>query len=258
MSFLEKCAELFGKKDLYAILGVSKQASSKEVKKGYHHVSLKVHPDRVGASQKMRATEQFQALGRVYSVLSDPDRRAVYDDTGCVDEDDPAAGEQRDWAEYWRLLFRPLTLDDIRLFEQQYVGSAEEREDVRAAYLACDGDMGGLLERVPCASLDSEERLRQLVQQLIDEGEVPALRAFTHETKAKRAARKRRAEAEAAEAEQEKQRLGLDNSADSLQALIQARQQARGAAMDSFFDQLEAKYAKTEKKTTKVRKQRAK
>ena len=63
---------------------------------------------------------------------------------------------------------------------------------MRAAYLACDGDMGGLLDRVPCASVDSEDRLRAVVQSLIDAGQLPALPAFTNETKAKRAARKRR------------------------------------------------------------------
>ena len=71
-------------------------------------------------------------------------------------------------------------------------GSAEEIEDVRAAYVACDGDMGGILDRVPCASVDSEDRLREIVQGMIDDGELPALPAFTDETKAKRTARKRR------------------------------------------------------------------
>ena len=71
-------------------------------------------------------------------------------------------------------------------------GSEEEIEDVKTAYLASDGDMGDLLDRVPCASVDSEDRLRQLVQRLIDEEQLPSLPAFTNESKAKRAARKRR------------------------------------------------------------------
>ena len=63
---------------------------------------------------------------------------------------------------------------------------------MKTAYLSCDGDMGDLLDRVPCASVDSEDRLRQLVQWLIDEEQLPSLPAFTNESKAKRAARKRR------------------------------------------------------------------
>ena len=54
------------------------------VKKGYYKVSLEVHPDRVPEEEKEQATKKFQTLGRVYSVLSDKDKRAVYDDTGKV------------------------------------------------------------------------------------------------------------------------------------------------------------------------------
>jgi len=253
MTFLANCLELFGKDDLYVILGISKGATPKEIKKGYHHVSLKVHPDRVDAQHKERATAQFQALGKAYSVLSDVDRRALYDETGCVDDDDDVT-QERDWADYWRLLFKPLTLKDIEKFEREYVGSDEEKADLREAYLAAEGDMGGVLDRVPCASADSEPRLRQLLQQLIDDGQLTALKAFTHESKAKRAARKRKAAAEAAEAEEEKEKLGLGNSDGDLHAMIQARQETRGAAMGSFFDQLEAKYAKPDKKTAKGKK----
>lgn len=46
----------------------------------------------------------------------------MYDDTGCVDEDDPLVTQERDWADYWRLLFKPITLADIEKFETEYVG----------------------------------------------------------------------------------------------------------------------------------------
>lgn len=52
------------------------------VKKGYHKVSLRVHPDRVSPEEKEEATKKFQALGRVYSILSDENKRGVYDETG--------------------------------------------------------------------------------------------------------------------------------------------------------------------------------
>jgi len=54
------------------------------VKKGYHKVSLKVHPDRVAQEEKDAATEKFQTLGKVYCVLSDKDKRAVFDETGKI------------------------------------------------------------------------------------------------------------------------------------------------------------------------------
>ena len=52
------------------------------MKKAYHKVSLKVHPDRASKADKEEATKKFQALSHAYSVLADKDRRAVYDDTG--------------------------------------------------------------------------------------------------------------------------------------------------------------------------------
>ena len=59
------------------------------------------------------------------------------------------------------------------------------------------------------------------------------------------------AEEEAVEAEQMKTELGLGGEDDSLRALIQSRQQARGQQMDSFFANLEAKYAQPKKKGKK-------
>lgn len=52
------------------------------MKKAYYKQSLKVHPDRVTEGEKEEATEKFQTLGKVYSVLSDKEKRKIYDETG--------------------------------------------------------------------------------------------------------------------------------------------------------------------------------
>jgi len=52
------------------------------VRKAYYKLSLKVHPDRVAADELELATRKFQALGKIYEILSDDDRRAVYDEDG--------------------------------------------------------------------------------------------------------------------------------------------------------------------------------
>jgi DnaJ family protein C protein 9 len=52
------------------------------VKRAYYKKSLKVHPDRVGEEDKENATEKFQTLGKVYSILSDKEKRKIYDETG--------------------------------------------------------------------------------------------------------------------------------------------------------------------------------
>ena len=53
-------------------------------------------------------------MGKIYAVLSDQDKRAVYDETGVVEEDDEI-NRDRDWTEYWRLLFKKVTVE-VRYF----------------------------------------------------------------------------------------------------------------------------------------------
>ena len=56
--------------------------------------------------------------------------------------------QDRDWSEYWRLLFKKVTLDDIQAFEKTYKGSEEEAESLKSAYLDCEGDMERIIEEV--------------------------------------------------------------------------------------------------------------
>ena len=56
--------------------------------------------------------------------------------------------QERDWTDYWRILFPKVTVEDIRSFEQKYKGSEEEEEDLKAAYLHHEGDMDRIMEEV--------------------------------------------------------------------------------------------------------------
>lgn len=248
-SFLEICRTQFATDNLYDILRVKKTATDAEVKKGYHKVSLKVHPDRVGPEEKEEATVKFQTLGKVYCILSDKEKRAVYDETGEVDEEDDAIPQDRDWTAYWRLLFRKVTTDDIKDFEKKYKGSKEELEDLKTAYIEFKGDMDEILNNVMCSHIDDEPRFSKIIKGWIKANEVPEFSKFTKETKKTKENRKRKAAQEAAEAEELKEELGLKCD-DSLKALIQKRQQSREQEMNGFFDQLEAKYAQPKKSKT--------
>ena len=61
------------KKDYYKILGVSKDADEKEIKKNYRKLSLKYHPDRNPNDKE--AEEKFKEVAEAYSVLSDENKR---------------------------------------------------------------------------------------------------------------------------------------------------------------------------------------
>lgn len=65
--------------DLYGILGVKKEATDSEIKKAYHKLALSSHPDKVPAEQREEATKKFQKISEAYEVLSDPEKRKIYD-----------------------------------------------------------------------------------------------------------------------------------------------------------------------------------
>ena len=73
------------KRDYYEVLGVDKKASLDEIKKAYKKLALKYHPDRQhdkSDAEKKDAEEKFKEAAEAYSVLSDNDKRARYDQFG--------------------------------------------------------------------------------------------------------------------------------------------------------------------------------
>jgi len=64
-------------KDYYEILGVNKDASSKEIKEAYRKLALRYHPDR--NRDNPEAATKMKEINEAYAVLSDPDKRRQYD-----------------------------------------------------------------------------------------------------------------------------------------------------------------------------------
>lgn len=67
------------KRDYYEVLGVSREASPSEIKSQYRKLALKFHPDR---NKSGEAGEHFKEISEAYAVLSDKQKRAMYDSHG--------------------------------------------------------------------------------------------------------------------------------------------------------------------------------
>ncbi|MDD7021758.1 MAG: molecular chaperone DnaJ [Aeromonadales bacterium] len=77
------------KRDYYEVLGVSKDASEDEIKHAFKRLAIKYHPDRNKAPD---AAAKFSEINEAYQVLSDPQKRAAYDQFGFAGADGSQAG----------------------------------------------------------------------------------------------------------------------------------------------------------------------
>src|SRR5262247_3370656 len=67
------------KRDYYEVLGINKGASNDEIKKAYRQLARKFHPD---VSQEAEAETKFKEINEAYEILSDEQKRTMYDRFG--------------------------------------------------------------------------------------------------------------------------------------------------------------------------------
>ena len=88
-------------KDYYNILGVSRDAGEQKIKKAYRRLARKYHPDMNEGDKQ--AEEQFKDINEAYEVLSDPEKRKLYDQFGSEWKQWQRAGgrpEDFDWGQW--------------------------------------------------------------------------------------------------------------------------------------------------------------
>ena len=86
------------KRDYYEVLGVTKNAAEDEIKKAYRKLAMKHHPDRNQGDDAKKAEERFKEAKEAYEMLTDPQKRAAYDQYGHAGVD-PSMGRGAPGAE---------------------------------------------------------------------------------------------------------------------------------------------------------------
>ena len=89
------------KRDYYEVLGVDRNSTYDEIKKSYRELALKYHPDR---NKSPNAAEKFNEISTAYGILSNHEKRNIYDQTGHSGIDDRFSQED---------IFRNTDFDDI-------------------------------------------------------------------------------------------------------------------------------------------------
>ena len=94
-------------RDYYEILGVNRGATPEEIKKAYRKLAVQYHPDKNPGDKA--AEEKFKEASNAYSVLSDPEKRRMYDTRGHAGVHDMGFEGYRNTDD----VFRHINLDDI-------------------------------------------------------------------------------------------------------------------------------------------------
>ena len=288
--------------DLYAVLSLTGAANADDIKKAYRRFALLYHPDKHAASSpsaKAESSVKFQQVGFAYAVLSDEKRRQRYNRTGKTDEGFELAAGEDGWEAYFEDLFERVTRGKLDEMKKEYqgmslsaclrvyvpfiygslclLGSNEEVDDLKVAYIETGGSIGEILNHIPHSTIDDEPRFIVLITNLIANGELPLLQKWESSIRDEKSklVRKKQGQKEAKEAEKLAKELGVwdefygsgrtgnrkgkgktkqdgedadDHSA--LQAIMLKRKKQK---MDSFFDDLASKYAEPEPKGGKGR-----
>lgn len=189
MTVSDLLIEAFGEDaDLYSIvLKCPVDANSSQLRKAYHKRALEFHPDKqkpgLSAAELELATKRFQAVSAAYEILKDEDKRKAYDESGELDDDGMLSGNDdsyKQWTDFFRAMFKKVTIDEIDQFGEKYRGSDEEAADVLKYYDICKGDLNKMVTCVMLSEENDKQRwMNDIIEPAIANGKVERFAALS-------------------------------------------------------------------------------
>ncbi|PBJ75356.1 chaperone DNAJ protein [Trypanosoma cruzi cruzi] len=233
------------KRPLYEVLGVSQDAAEEEISRVYRRMALQYHPDR-----NPNGEAKFKDIANAYSVLSDSEKRRVYDATGVIPGGAAETDNEATTAE------RSAEMKErVQVFYATYAGSPEETEDVISCYKKCKGNFRRMAREELLFDNKKQgeiQRLMELVRSLVESGRLNPTEAWKVTNTAavlkqiERSLTRERKEAKDALDAMGLSAKGGEGGLHALQALMKRDQEAEWSKMMS---NLESKYVKPKSAT---------
>lgn len=128
---------------------------------------MKYHPDRVEEDKKEEAAAMFNIIHNAYSILSNSEKKRLYDEGTDVLFSQPTMAGQ------WEHYLKPVTHNDIETARAAYQGSEREERDLIREFNIGNGSMVHLINSIPFMRFEDENRIIESIRYLMSLGKIP-------------------------------------------------------------------------------------
>lgn len=132
-------------------------------------MSLAYHPDRVSPNDKDEASSKFNIVHNAYSVLSDSEKKQLYDNGSDI------LFTKTSIAANWENYLKPLNEVDIDSARKAYQNSESEEIDLIREVVIGNGSLTHLLNTIPFMRVEDENRIIESVVELMSLGKIPKI-----------------------------------------------------------------------------------
>ena len=241
--------------NLYSLLGVEKTATNAEIKKAYRRLVFVYHPDKNKTDPD--AGSKFANITRAYKILSNPDSRRIYDETGDYDDEDEGKINIAETLNYFRKIYSP---KDIESFQNKYINSKDEEEDLINFYNSNNGDIKKILEWIPYSTNDDVERYIKIYEKLFKKKTLTKTKKFDESKNKVELLKEDEEEAKQAEKEMDnltkaiignKRKRNFNNYLDNLKERYAKDEEDDGDIDDAEFEKIKSSMGKKKKNKSK-------